>query len=464
MEASAWLERRWAEYLADLSDLIEIPSVSCETNDPAAPFGEACAQVLEKSLEIGTRMGFEPHRHEGYCATLLWPGQTDKEIGIFAHMDVVPEGTGWQYPPYRATVLEDKIVGRGSCDDKGPALSALYALLYLKEQGYVPKHSIRFFFGANEEAGMKDIDYYVRHARMPVFSFTPDAAFPVCHGEKGVLNLKLAFDVQGGVLEDLTSGAAKNAVPGLASCMIRGDGTQIARTLAGEKEIEVCLNGKGCRVTAHGIASHAAFPEGSRSAEVLLAQALLKLDELDEKTRRFMEAVIVLFGDYYGSGVGVPLEDTPSGKLTHVGGTAVLQEDMIIQTIDIRYPVTADHDAMMERLLATLTGYGFNVLEISDSRPCYIPKETPLISRLTDICNKVLNTDAQPYTMGGGTYARHLVNAIGYGPGIPGERTEDLGVGHGGGHQPDEYVTIDKLKKSFVIYAKAIPEMDAMTE
>ena len=77
MEANAWLERRWDEYLADLSALIEIPSVSCETGDPAAPFGEACAQVLEKSLEIGARMGFVPHRHEGYCATLLWPGQTD---------------------------------------------------------------------------------------------------------------------------------------------------------------------------------------------------------------------------------------------------------------------------------------------------------------------------------------------------------------------------------------------------
>lgn len=464
MEASAWLERRWAEYLADLTDLIEIPSVSRETGDPAAPFGEACMQVLEKSLEIGVRMGFEPHRHEGYCATLLWKGQTEEEIGIFAHMDVVPEGTGWQYPPYRATILEDKIVGRGSCDDKGPALSALYALFYLREQGYVPKHSIRFFFGANEEAGMKDIDYYVHHARMPVFSFTPDAAFPVCHGEKGVLNLKLAYDVQGGVLESLTSGAAKNAVPCLSTCTLRGDAAKIAQTLAGEEAIELCPGGEGCTVTAHGIASHAAFPEGSRSSEVLLAQALLKLDGLDAKTRRFLEAVVALFGDYYGAGVGVPLEDEPSGRLTHVGGTAELKDGRIVQTIDIRYPVTADHDAMMDRLLATLTGYGFEVLEVSDSRPCYIPKDTPLIGRLTQICNEELGTDAQPYTMGGGTYARHLENAVGYGPGIPNETHDDFGAGHGGGHQPDEYVTIDKLKKAFAVYARAIPEMDAMVE
>ena len=137
---------------------------------------------------------------------------------------------------------------------------------------------------------------------------------------------------------------------------------------------------------------------------------------------------------------------------------------MIVQTIDIRYPVTADHDAMMERLLATLAGRGFTVTDIRDSRPCYIPKDTPLIGRLTEICNEVLGTDAQPYTMGGGTYARHLENAVGYGPGIPGEHHDDFGLGHGGGHQPDEYVTIDKLKKAFTVYARAIPEMDGMTE
>ena len=66
--------------------------------------------------------------------------------------------------------------------------------------------------------------------------------------------------------------------------------------------------------------------------------------------------------------------------------------------------------------------------------------------------------------MGGGTYARHLENAVGYGPGIPGEHHDDFGLGHGGGHQPDEYVTIDKLKKAFTVYARAIPEMDGMTE
>ena len=50
-----------------------------------------------------------------------------------------------------------KMIARGSSDDKGPALSALYALLYLKESGYRPRHSIRMFFGVNDYDRIPDI-------------------------------------------------------------------------------------------------------------------------------------------------------------------------------------------------------------------------------------------------------------------------------------------------------------------
>lgn len=154
-----WVEGQDREFLNDIVDLIHIPSVSVETGDAQAPFGIPCREVLEKVLEIGGRMGFDGKNHEGYCATLLWPGETEKEIGIFSHMDVVPEGTGWNYEPYEAVIEDGYVVGRGSSDNKGPAMAALYALKYLKDSGFTPKHSIRMFFGVNEECEMKDIVY-----------------------------------------------------------------------------------------------------------------------------------------------------------------------------------------------------------------------------------------------------------------------------------------------------------------
>ena len=58
---------------------------------------------------------------------------------------------------------------------------------YLKEQGVPLEHTIRLYLGCSEERGMEDIEYYTSHYPAPEFSFTPDASFPVCYGEKGIL-------------------------------------------------------------------------------------------------------------------------------------------------------------------------------------------------------------------------------------------------------------------------------------
>ena len=61
----------------------------------------------------------------------------------------------------------------------------LYALKFLKEQGYQLRYPIRAIVGDNEETHMNDVKYYLENYPAPVFCFTPDAEFPVCNGEKG---------------------------------------------------------------------------------------------------------------------------------------------------------------------------------------------------------------------------------------------------------------------------------------
>ncbi len=74
----------------------------------------------------------------------------------------------------------------------------------------------------------------------------------------------------------------------------------------------------------------------------------------------------------------------------------------------------------------------------------------------------MLGTEKAPYTMGGGTYARHIPGAIGYGPGNPDDLKNDFGPERGRGHQPDEYITYDNMKKAFQIYTEAICQIDQM--
>ena len=59
-----------------------------------------------------------------------------KQLDILAHLDVVPAGEGWQVTEAFEPVVKDgNLYGRGTADDKGPAVAALYAMRAVKELG-----------------------------------------------------------------------------------------------------------------------------------------------------------------------------------------------------------------------------------------------------------------------------------------------------------------------------------------
>ena len=90
----------------------------------------------------------------GQCAVIRY-GNGTKKIGIWGHLDVVPEGTGWLYPPFSCTRKGDFLIGRGVQDNKGPAIAFLYAMRYLKEKGMVPCVTFLQILGCREEVDME---------------------------------------------------------------------------------------------------------------------------------------------------------------------------------------------------------------------------------------------------------------------------------------------------------------------
>ena len=72
---------------------------------------------------------------DGYCLTIA-TGKGNVEIGIWNHLDVVPEGKGWIYPPYTCTEKDGYLIGRGVQDNKGPAVAVLYAMKYCREKKF----------------------------------------------------------------------------------------------------------------------------------------------------------------------------------------------------------------------------------------------------------------------------------------------------------------------------------------
>lgn len=69
-------------------------------------------------------------------------GKDSEYIGIVGHLDVVPEGTDWSFPPYQLTKKAGRFYARGILDNKGPIMACLYGMKLLKEAGFVPKKTI----------------------------------------------------------------------------------------------------------------------------------------------------------------------------------------------------------------------------------------------------------------------------------------------------------------------------------
>lgn len=464
MQVKSWVSEHRDSMVQTAMELIKIRSVS-ENGTEAQPYGEGCARVLDKALDIGRKMGFETKNHEYHCGSILLPGETENEIGIFVHLDVVHEGNGWKSDPYLPVLRDGWLYGRGSADNKGPASAALYSMKYIKEQGITTHHTIRLYLGCSEERGMEDIDYYTNHYKAPIFSLIPDAAFPVCYAEKGIIEGEFSCELPDAHLVELTAGVASNAVPDIARAVLKDVSlVNICKYLKESpygEAVYIREDGRNLVIEVTGRSAHAASPEGSESASVKLCHILNKINVLSEEAVKMVQFLDYGFADYYGEGMGVACEDEQSGKLTLIGGMIRTEKGRVIQNFNIRYCVTADIAWIREQLKKSAGQYGWCVDWTKDNPPCILDRESEPVKTLVHTCQRVLGAEMEPYTMGGGTYARKLPNAVACGPGIRGQK-KPCPPGHGGGHQPDECINIENLTNAMEIYIEALIKLDSI--
>ena len=173
------------EMLTNLGRLVAIDS-QLGTPSEGKPFGEGPAKALEEGLKIAEELGFKTVNLDNYCGYAEM-GAGDEIVGIAGHLDIVPVGGDWTYDPFRLTREDDHVYGRGTTDDKGPILEALYAMKLLRDHGVKLNKRVRLIMGCNEETGSKCMDHYNQVAEELSCGFTPDASFPCIHGEKGQL-------------------------------------------------------------------------------------------------------------------------------------------------------------------------------------------------------------------------------------------------------------------------------------
>jgi acetylornithine deacetylase/succinyl-diaminopimelate desuccinylase-like protein len=136
-----------------LKRLVEIPTVS---SDPSR--SEDCARGAAAAAELVASLGGKARVVKTGGHPLLvgeFPGPRGAPtLTLYNHLDVQPadrEAEGWRTEPFRFTEKDGRYWGRGTTDDKGPALSALFGVAAAHEAG-VPA-TVKLLWETEEEIG-----------------------------------------------------------------------------------------------------------------------------------------------------------------------------------------------------------------------------------------------------------------------------------------------------------------------
>ncbi len=459
-QADAFVDEVWEDIVKDIDTLVQIESVEdLAAAEPGKPWGPAANEALVAAENIARRMGFDVCDLDGYMGFAEVAGEKDTYIATIAHTDIVPLGLGWNFDPLKVTRKEGYLIGRGVLDDKGPFVVSLYAAEFFRRQvaatGKKLPYTLRCLIGNNEETGMGDLPYYLERYPEPAFCFSPDADFPVICGEKGIFGGQFTSirPVSGSVIVELDGGTVRNAIPGLASALVRAD----IASLPAAESITVEPAGEGLvRVSAHGKGGHASMPAGTVNAIGLLARYLLDCKICTIEEEDFLRLQVLLTEDDYGKASGIAATDDKFGDLTCIAGTVRTVGDHFVQSIDSRYPTTTTGEAITARMSEVAAKHECDFACTSDNAPFYIDPESAEIKTLLDTYGEYTGQDAKAFCIGGGTYARHFKRAVAFGPHV--EHADEpawVGMEHG----PDEAIPEEDLKRALKIYIVAIARL-----
>ncbi len=422
--------------------LIRVRSVR-ESAQPEAPFGLSVRKAFDAFFAESARLGLtRQHDDQGYAAEIEI-GQGDEIVAVLVHLDVVPEGDGWTVPPYAGTIQGGRLFGRGAIDDKGPAAAALVALAAVAAKGPKLRRRVRLIAGGDEESFWQCMEHYLQHRERPQLGFTPDGDFPLVHGEKGGLSLRLERAAQVPQRYALEAGQQPNVVPDHARIELAQPlPTEAVQQMAKDLGVQVVPDSDEPKrvFDVLGQAAHASQPDQGvnaiREAKRLFGQNLQ--DPLLD----------LLVADDYGEALGIACQDDQLGRLTVNLGVIRHDATGTKAWIDIRYPLASKADEIVRRLRRKLGAFGVDVAVEFQADPHWVAAEDPLVQTLLGVYRRHTGDQTPPLVIGGLTYARTLGRAVAFGPQFPGR--QDVA------HQADESVSVADLELAARIYADAI--------
>ena len=437
------------ESIEKLANWIKIDSVDDPTTaNEKQPFGKGVALALEYIAKLGEEEGFIVDRCDNYCTELIY-GE-GRLISIYAHADVVPATGKWTYGPFDAVVKDNIMYGRGTSDDKGPAMAAFYAIKALKDNGLIDGYQVRLVIGGNEEKGGRCLDYYFNKLNKPApeYGFTPDADFPLIYGEKGIGGYIHHYTLQNSDIIKVSGGIAVNSVIDEATAVLKKNNQlkELAEQYFSLINAKYTLveNDSFTEIKVFGKSAHGSIPHLGVNAGLILLKFLgffYKDNQLIELAECYLETTGKKMNAYYESQY---LHNT-----TYNVGVIETEGTDLKLAVNFRYPENVNLDEVKEKINSLNFG---NVEKIYGGEPLLFDPNSKLVSTLVKVYQEESGDYETPIkTIGGGTYAKECKNTIAFGSAFPG-RNDKI-------HEPDEEIHLEDYLKSQSIYARAIYEL-----
>ncbi|MBQ3537890.1 MAG: Sapep family Mn(2+)-dependent dipeptidase [Clostridia bacterium] len=456
----AYIDSQREDFLKDLKSLVDIKSVR-EAPLPGMPFGEGPARALKEAIKISASHGFDTINFENYAGEITYG--KDPVLMLLAHLDVVDEGDFWTYEPYNMKIVDGKAYGRGTTDDKGAMLCCLYALKAARELFGEPKKGVRLVMGCGEETGSEDMDYYFSKREKLPFTLSPDADYPLINLEKGRFApsfTKTAENCGNKRVVSFTGGTTGNIVPCKASVALSGiSAEEIAakmKEIAEKTGVDFTLSEKDSLVTvsALGVSSHAAHPEGGNNAQTALISLVNSLPLSGNEVTASFRALEKLFPhkETDGCSVGVKMADEISGALTLNFGVLHFNDGVFTGSLDLRCPLCANEKNVKAVIGKAFSENGFSFIGSPEMIPVhYVPEDAPVIKTALKVYEDYTGLKGECLAIGGGTYVHDIEGGVAFGIEFHGT---DYRI-----HGADEFAVIDELLLTAKMYTAIIYEL-----
>lgn len=427
-----------------IQESIRIDSVS-GTPGPGAPYGPGPRAALEHALNLGRSFGLKTCNVDDRAGWVEY-GQGSEMVAVLGHVDVVPAGEGWTYPPFGAEIHDGVLYGRGVLDDKGPVISAIYGLKAMQDLGIQTDRRIRVIFGSAEETGCDCIHHYIASGQeLPTLGFTPDGDFPLIFFEKGMTTVTAGrkHPRPGAIpIRYFQGGIAKNVVT--PHCRLELEGHW---DIAPAEGVTVTYPDGLTVVEAQGIGAHGSTPELGINAAIRLLRAVRHLS-FGGDFQQMLDFLLQEIGtETNGKRLGIYYEDAETGETTVNLGIVSYTPEELSFTLDIRHPKNAVQPQVAQNVEAALARYGMTAFESTPLDYLYVPRDSELVRKLMQVYTEQTGRHDEPMAIGGGTYAKMFQNMVAFGPIFPGEPALI--------HQANESASLEQLLLSTKLIANA---------